>query len=135
MVPTHFWNPRFSRAVAGITEFIGGCGAGRFYFALDPDGTITPCVFLPVKVGNVRKIKDVEDFWSTCPVFWDLRDRDRLKPNCGECEYRFVCGGCRARAYGYLGDYLAPDPGCINNLAAWEEVVKKRIALPRPRVP
>ena len=119
VVPTHFWNPRFSQAVAGITEFIGGCGAGRFYFALDPDGTITPCVFMPVKVGNIRRIKDVEDFWASCDVFWDLRDRDNLKPHCGECEFRFVCGGCRARAYGYFGDYLAPDPGCVNNEAAW----------------
>ena len=124
VIPTHFWNPRFSRAVAGITEFIGGCGAGRFYFALDPDGTITPCVFMPVKVGNIRDVKDVEDFWSTCPVFWDLRDRDKLAPYCGECEYRFVCGGCRARAYGYLGSYLAPDPGCINNLGVWEKIIK-----------
>ncbi len=122
VVPVHFWNPRFSREVASITEFIGGCGAGRFYCALDPDGTVTPCVFLPVKVGNVRKLKDFEEFWNTCPVFWDLRDRNRLKPHCGECEYRFVCGGCRARAYGYFGDYLAPDPGCVNNLAAWEKL-------------
>ena len=128
VVPMHFWNPRFSREVASITEFIGGCGAGRFYCALDPDGTITPCVFMPVKVGSVRELGDFEEFWDTCPVFWDLRDRDKLKPHCGECEYRFVCGGCRARAYGYFGDYLAPDPGCINNLRAWEELRPKPLA-------
>jgi len=105
----------------GVSEFIGGCGAGRFYCAIDPDGTITPSVFMPVKVGNVRE-DDFEELWDTCPVFWDLRDRDKLKPHCGECEFRFVCGGCRARAYGYFGDYLAPDPGCVNNIDAWERL-------------
>jgi len=121
IVPAHFWNPRFTKAVVGISEFIGGCGAGRFYCAIDPDGTITPCVFMPVSVGNVRK-DDFEEIWETCPVFWDLRDRDKLKPHCGECEFRYVCGGCRARAYGYFGDYLAPDPGCVNNMDAWERL-------------
>ncbi len=122
IIPVHFWNPKLSKEVASLTEFIGGCGAGRFYCALDPDGTITPCVFMPVKVGNIKEIPDFEDFWATCRVFWDLRDRDHLKPHCGECEFRYVCGGCRARAYGYFGDYLAPDPGCVNNLKAWEEL-------------
>ncbi|WP_157932024.1 hypothetical protein [Methanobacterium subterraneum] len=26
-----------------------------------------------------------------------------------------LCGGCRARAYNYFNDILAPDHGCINN--------------------
>ena len=120
VIPVHFWNPRLSKEIASLTEFIGGCGAGRFYCALDPDGTITPCVFMPIKVGDVKDMRDFEDFWASCRVFWDLRSRDNLKPHCGECEYRFVCGGCRARAYGYFGDYLAPDPGCIYNEGAWK---------------
>ena len=119
VIPLHFWNPSLSKEIASITDFIGGCGAGRFYCALDPDGTITPCVFMPIKVGDIKGIRDFEEFWASCQVFWDLRSRDNLKPHCGECEYRFVCGGCRARAYGYFGDYLAPDPGCVYNKAAW----------------
>src|SRR5207247_532309 len=31
---------------------------------------------------------------------------------CGACEYRKVCGGCRARAYAKEGDVLAADPSC-----------------------
>jgi hypothetical protein len=34
-----------------------------------------------------------------------------------------MCGGCRARAYGYFEDYLAPDPGCIYNMDAWNELI------------
>src|SRR6185503_4936074 len=31
---------------------------------------------------------------------------------CGECEYRGMCGGCRARAFAVEGDVLAADPAC-----------------------
>jgi len=41
-----------------------------------------------------------------------MRDKDRIEV-CGKCRYRYVCGGCRARAYAYFKDYMKPDPGCI----------------------
>ncbi len=123
-IPTHFYNPHFPKEVAEVADFIGGCGAGRFYCALDPDGSVLPCVFMPIKVANIRTC-DFQELWENCPVFLDLRDRDKLKPHCGECEYRYICGGCRARAYGYFGDYLAPDPGCVNNLSAWESLSRE----------
>ena len=126
VVPTHFYNPKLHGRLLNLSDFIGGCGAGRFYCALDPNGDITPCVFLHLKVGNILK-DDFEHLWDTNPVFLDLRDRDKLKPHCGECEYRYVCGGCRARAYNYFGDYLAPDPGCINNINAWNQLQGKPI--------
>lgn len=121
VVPTHFYNPHLHGQLINLSEFIGGCGAGRFYCALDPDGTITPCVFFPLPVGNIRE-DDFVDVWDNNPVFWDLRNRDKLKGHCSECEFKYVCGGCRARAYGYFGDYLAPDPGCINNRIFWEQL-------------
>ena len=31
---------------------------------------------------------------------------------CGRCEFRSVCGGSRARAYGMTGDPFAQDPAC-----------------------
>ncbi len=51
-----------------------------------------------------------------------LRDRSRLKGFCGRCPYRNICGGCRARAYSYFNDVLAPDPGCIYNINTWYKV-------------
>ncbi len=54
-------------------------------------------------------------------MFEDLRDKDMLE-GCGSCSYRYVCGGCRARAYNYFGDYTKPDPGCINNRKWWEKI-------------
>ena len=97
---------------AVLAEFIGGCGAGRLYCGIAPDGKMMPCVFMPIEVGDLRQ-EEFEKIWTTSKVLNDLRNRDLLKGRCGRCPYRFVCGGCRARAYGYFGDYLAPDPGCI----------------------
>ncbi|MEM2914845.1 MAG: radical SAM protein, partial [Candidatus Bathyarchaeia archaeon] len=48
---------------------------------------------------------------------------EKLKGHCGICKYKYVCGGCRARAYGYFGDYSAPDPGCINNSEEWKKLL------------
>jgi len=76
---------------------------------------------MPIKVGNIRE-KPFLEIWRTSQVLRDLRDRSRLKGHCGECEYRYVCGGCRARAYGYFGDYDMPDPGCVNNLRYWQKL-------------
>jgi len=126
IVPTHFYNVNAEKRLRQLAEFIGGCGAGRFYFAIKANGDIQPCVFFPLKVGNVRE-DDLEELWLHNPVFEDLRDKDILE-GCGNCRYRYVCGGCRARAYNYFGDYLKPDPGCVNNREWWERLVRKVVA-------
>lgn len=119
IVPTHFANPALSGKLVNIAEFIGGCGCGRFYCAIRPNGNIEPCVFFPLTVGNIKE-DDFEDLWVHNPVLNNLRNKDILEGNCGQCDYRYYCGGCRARAYGYTGNYLAPDPGCIKNMMTIE---------------
>jgi radical SAM protein with 4Fe4S-binding SPASM domain len=119
IVPTHFYTLKLKGKLADLAEFIGGCGCGRFYCAIRPQGNIEPCVFFPLTVGNIKN-DDFEELWDNNKVFRDLRNKDGLKGSCGKCDYRYYCGGCRARAYGYFNDYLAPDPGCINNKDYWE---------------
>jgi len=46
------------------------------------------------------------------PLFQALRAPERLGGKCGRCEFRFVCGGSRARAYAVTGDVFAEDPAC-----------------------
>ena len=36
-----------------------------------------------------------------------------IRGKCGRCEFRKVCGGCRARAYELSGEYMAEEPYCI----------------------
>jgi len=122
IIPTHFYNPKLTGQLKQLADFIGGCGAGRFYISIEPNGDIYPCVFFPheeaVRLGNLLH-DDFETLWKTNPLLKMLRDKDLLEENCRSCEYRYTCGGCRARAYNYFGDVLAPDPGCILNKEFW----------------
>lgn len=122
-MPTHFYNPRLQGQLVNLAEFIGGCGAGRFYMALEPNGDLQPCVFFPLKIGNILE-DDFEELWMKNKVLEDLRNKDIIE-KCRSCDYRYYCGGCRARAYGYFGDYLKPDPGCINNIEFYEMIREK----------
>ncbi|MBI4312637.1 MAG: radical SAM protein [Chloroflexi bacterium] len=81
-------------------------------------GEVFPSGFLPINCGNVRAGKLVETY-QTHPLFQALRDKGQLKGKCGACPYNASCGGCRARAYGMTGDYLAADPTCPYQPAGW----------------
>ncbi|HZD42792.1 MAG TPA: radical SAM protein, partial [Methanomicrobiales archaeon] len=104
-----------------LADFIGGCGAGRLYCSIEPEGDVQPCVFLPINVGNVRE-KSFLEIWHNSEVLQNLRDRSKLTGGCGTCENKYICGGCRARAWAYFGDLHAPDPGCVKNLTYWESL-------------
>ena len=125
IIPTHFYNPKFTGQLIRLADFIGGCGAGRFYISIEPNGDIYPCVFFPhdedVRIGNILK-DDFEELWKKHQLLKMLRNKDILTENCGSCEYKYTCGGCRARAYGYFRDILAPDPGCILNKEYWLKI-------------
>ena len=122
IVPTHFYNPKLAGQLVDLAEFIGGCGAGRFYVSMRANGDLQPCVFFPLKVGNILE-DDFEELWKKNEVLSNIRNKDILEGFCGKCDYRYYCGGCRARAYAYTGDYLAPDPGCIYNKEVYEKAM------------
>ena len=71
-----------------------------------------PCGYFPVVAGNVRQ-QPLKEIYDQSPLFNTLRDLDRLEGKCGACEFRRVCGGCRARAYSLTGNYLAEEPYCV----------------------
>jgi len=89
----------------------GGCPAGTHYMGIRPNGDMTPCPYLPVFGGNLRE-KSFPDIWNNSEVFVKIRERKSLGGRCGACEFGGVCGGCRARAYGAVGDFMAEDPWC-----------------------
>jgi radical SAM protein with 4Fe4S-binding SPASM domain len=111
----HMEAAKLGKQGRALADFIGGCGAGRFYCAISPEGNVQPCVFLPITLGNLKK-ETFGGIWAKSPVFKSLRNRINLKGRCGRCQFKFVCGGCRARAYAYFGDYLKSDPGCIKRI-------------------
>ena len=90
----------------------GGCPAGTHYLGIRPNGDMTPCPYLPVYGGNLRETT-FKEIWEESEVFKGIRERKKLGGRCGACEFNQVCGGCRARAYGQTGDYMAEDPWCV----------------------
>jgi len=113
MSMAHMQTVKVSKKAVPLADFIGGCGAGRLYCSLSPQGDVHPCVFLPINVGNLKTEK-FGDIWLNAKLFNALRDRSKLKGACAKCDFKYVCGGCRARASAYnAGDFLASDPGCV----------------------
>jgi radical SAM protein with 4Fe4S-binding SPASM domain len=78
-----------------------------------PNGDVTPCPYLPVFAGTLRK-SSLKDLWTSSGLFADIRRRTSLGGRCGECEMNGHCGGCRARAFGMTGDLMAEDPLCTH---------------------
>jgi radical SAM protein len=74
-------------------------------------GEIYPSGFLPLRCGNVRNESLVEVYRNS-ETFRALHDPDLFHGKCGDCEYSHICGGSRARAFGYTGDVLGSDPLC-----------------------
>jgi len=97
------------------------CGAGRCYCCIQPNGDVTPCVYISTEVvGNLRR-QSLAEIWDH-ELFRTLQDREDRGDHCGVCDYRVYCGGCRARALAYTGDITAGDPGCVYNRREWEEI-------------
>jgi radical SAM protein with 4Fe4S-binding SPASM domain len=88
-----------------------GCQAGRGQGCITANGTVLPCVLLPISVGNIRR-NDFRKMWTSSPTIQAFQNRDRLKGACGTCSLRERCGGCRAVAYARSRDPLAEDPRC-----------------------
>lgn len=132
MVEAHY---AAKKGVENVANFLGGCGAGRLYCCLEPNGDIKPCVFFPTNKGTVlgNILKDnFEEIWDNHPLLWKLRIREDLEDymvdgqrvGCGSCPDKYICGGCRARAYSYFnGNVNSPDIGCIHNKPLWKRIV------------
>ena len=89
-----------------------GINDGKGFVFISHTGDIYPSGFLPFLAGNIRRDSPLEVYRHS-PLFLELRNSDRLKGKCGECEFRNLCGGSRSRAFALTGDYLAEEPRCV----------------------
>ena len=89
-----------------------GCLAGTGFCFVSHRGKVKGCGYLDVEAGDIRK-ETFAQVWTGSALFNQLRDLANLKGKCGVCEYRKICGGCRARAFEVTGDYLAAEPYCV----------------------
>jgi len=101
-------------AVSGqrLDTMTRGCLAGRGFCFISSRGEVNPCGYLPLAAGSVR-VSRLAQIWRDSAVLRALRDDQMLKGKCALCEFRRVCGGCRARAFAQTGDFMAPEPLCV----------------------
>lgn len=109
---------RPARVAPRLTVLSRGCMSGNGFAFVSHIGDVAGCGFLPLSVGNVRD-QAFSVLYRDAPLFQAFRDPGRLGGACGACDFRAVCGGCRARAYAVTGDPLAEEPDC-----AWEPVAR-----------
>jgi radical SAM protein with 4Fe4S-binding SPASM domain len=75
-------------------------------------GEVYPAGFLPYPLlGNIRE-RSLVDIYRNHHGLRRLRHADNYTARCGRCEFKFACGGSRARAYAMTGDVLGEDPLC-----------------------
>lgn len=89
-----------------------GCLAGTGFCFISHVGKVQGCGYLEVEAGDLKK-RSFAQVWADSPLFTKLRDPANLKGKCGACEYKRLCGGCRARAFESTGDYLEAEPYCL----------------------
>jgi radical SAM protein with 4Fe4S-binding SPASM domain len=89
-----------------------GCMAGNGFCFISHIGEVFGCGFLPIPAGNIR-LQTFKQIYQQSPLFVELRNHDLLKGKCRVCEYKTICGGCRARALSTHKNHLEEEPYCV----------------------
>ncbi len=94
-------------------NIFGGCTAGVTGFNVSSDGNITPCAVFLKSITNIlgKTPQEIAINYQESSLVKDLLKRD-FDGKCGKCKLKRICGGCRATAYGFTGNYKASDPTC-----------------------
>ncbi len=87
-----------------------GCSAGVNGISIRNDGTVTPCTLLYISCGNILK-QNLKEILQNADMV-KIKNRE-LKGKCEKCQYKLICGGCRAAAYQISGDFLEEDSECF----------------------
>ena len=104
--------PAFATGGHPMQSISRGCLAGTGFCYISHRGSVQGCGYLDIEAGNIRK-ESFSQIWADSALFHNLRDLSNIKGKCGICEYKRICGGCRARAYEATGDYLEAEPYCV----------------------
>jgi len=96
--------------VKSYAQWSSACLAGRSYLRITPQGLVTPCPYIPEVVGDVTATP-LREIWERHSLLARLRT-ELPAGKCGTCDFRYSCGGCRARALARHGDLMAEDSNC-----------------------
>lgn len=104
-----------------------GCIAGSSYMRISPIGEVTPCPYIPaIDTSPLIGSKTLRDIWEGDEAFIAIRGCG-LTGRCGECSYKELCGGCRARALANDRELNSADPACLYEPAERGSAVADKI--------
>lgn len=90
-----------------------GCPAATVSFNVNSDGVMTPCSLLNVPMMNTFEltVEEIAEKYRNNEITKMFLDMD-LHGKCSNCSKKYLCCGCRARAFAYTGDIMGEDPEC-----------------------
>lgn len=91
------------------------CKAGLSFVHIEADGSVLPCVALPVSAGNIRQ-QPLREIWDNSELFVKLRQTTMKDlDTCSDCDLYVLCYRCPGLALLEDGDmYGASRTGCQN---------------------
>jgi radical SAM protein len=100
------------RIQAHARQMAFGIRDGNGVIFVSHRGEVYPAGFLPYPLlGNVKE-QPLHEIYRESKALHEIQDPANYRGRCGGCEFKFVCGGSRARAYAMTGDPLGEDPLC-----------------------
>ncbi|MEM4485467.1 MAG: hypothetical protein QXE13_06485, partial [Sulfolobales archaeon] len=112
----------YRKLLADLMEILGENAFGKPALEITPtrdgsgvifisySGEVYPSGFTPYPIGSVRR-ESIVEIYRKNPVLKTIKSAG-FRGRCGVCEFRYICGGSRARAYASTGDPLESDPLC-----------------------
>lgn len=105
--------PQTQPPMAAEPAFDFLCGAGRNVCAVGPDGSLYPCLQLPLKLGNLARAR-FSSIWRSSRWLkkWRRAGEKDLK-TCAACRDAAFCSRCPGVSLVEEGDVFAPNrPAC-----------------------
>jgi pyrroloquinoline quinone biosynthesis protein E len=87
-------------------SFLGGCGAGRRFVAIDSQGRFKPCSHVEFS----SDVDSIAEYWKNDETLMKFRQIEvQIANPCKNCEYLASCCGCRAVVIGCSGEFYGAD--------------------------
>jgi radical SAM protein with 4Fe4S-binding SPASM domain len=101
------------------------CDAGRSVAGILPNGDVTPCIQLPLVLGNLTE-KRFNAIWCGEKAALFRVQEQLLDRACTECDFRYYCGRCHGLAYWEQSAWQAAAPSLCNRARAAAKATRKQ---------
>lgn len=96
-----------------LKKIYAGCQAGDEIIYIDYQGNVGACSYIPTFADNIKE-KPLDEILNNNKLFVELKQyKEKLEGKCSKCDYKTICGGCRASAVALKNSLFEEDPLCL----------------------